>query len=709
MFTIVLDTQGQITVQAGQSAAILSQRLTGQGVTVLNPVLHCAAVASGSFTAVNCNLGLDSGIVLTTGRAATSGSLVGVNGASALLASNDNGLPGDPQLQPLAGMTTLDACSLEFDIVPMGDTIRFDYVFSSEEYKNAVCGPYNDAFAFFISGPGITDTQNLALVPGTTIPVTINSINDGIPGATGTLANCTAMGPGAPFIAYYINNSTGTTLTHQGLTSVMQAIHNVTPCGTYHLKIAIADAGDPLYDSGVFLRAASLQATNYSMVALPTLPALSDATFCIKGCLPGQFKVQRSQPLPQSQTLLLFCSGSAVGGVDYQPLPDSVTIAPGDSFTLVTVNALATVASGSRTLGVSLLTPFSCGVGGGVIDSITMEIYDAPSVTVSPLDTGICQFAQVRLVASGNPFAVFSWTPATGLTNASVANPLASPESNIVYTVTAIIPGTTCPMQQATVAITVSPAPIVKPSTDTVICYEHPVTLSPVLITTGSYDFHWAGPLGYHTNSENAVIDSVTQATAGFYTLTVTADSNGCSVQAIAEVYLFIPDSPLIATGRELCTGDPMPVWNITGTNIRWYGNATDTGTISPPDIYTTRPASYQFFVTQTINQCESPREAVIMTVNNCCDGPLEIPNAFSPNNDGLNDYFEVRTDYGHYPVRLTIYNRWGQVVYEGAQTRWDGRCHGIACEVGTYYYELVLGCIRGAEIKRTGDITLIR
>ncbi len=205
----------QIIVSPSQTAAVLAQRLSGQGVTILNPTLTCASGANGFFNSISSNLGLDSGIVLTTGRVATQGSSIGINGLSADLASTDNGFPGDPMLNPLAGQSTTNACDLEFDVVPNGDSIKFKYVFSSEEYINAVCGPYNDAFAFFISGPGISGTENMALVPGTNIPVTINSINDGVPGRTGHLSNCTNMGAGSPFTAYYIDNSMGTNLTHR--------------------------------------------------------------------------------------------------------------------------------------------------------------------------------------------------------------------------------------------------------------------------------------------------------------------------------------------------------------------------------------------------------------------------------------------------------------------------------------------------------------
>jgi hypothetical protein len=277
LFVFLLCTQSlhaQVAVSGNTTAQQMAQVLAGQGVVVQNPVLSCPVYAYGTFSAGVSNLGLDSGIVLTTGRAATSNNTFGVNGYAGGFASTNNGGQGDPQLTTLAGQSTYDACALEFDVIPSGDTLSFNYVFGSEEYTSATCGQYNDAFAFFISGPGITGQPNIARVPGTNIPVTINSINSGIPGPGNSIATCNAMGPGSPFTAYYVDNSNGTTITYRGMTTVLQAVRAVTPCSTYHLKIVIADAGNAAYDSGVFLKAGSLQTTGFKARAPVSRPAV---------------------------------------------------------------------------------------------------------------------------------------------------------------------------------------------------------------------------------------------------------------------------------------------------------------------------------------------------------------------------------------------------------------------------------------------------
>ena len=153
---------------------------------------------------------------------------------------------GDADLDDLINGSTFDAVVLEFDFIPQGDTVEFQYIFASEEYPEFVFS-FNDVFAFFISGPGISGgVQNLALVPGTSDPVSINTIN-----SSTNSALYTPNGTGSVGESQYTNPKV---VQFDGFTVPLTAISKVTPCKTYHLKIAIADVADGSYDSGVFLK-----------------------------------------------------------------------------------------------------------------------------------------------------------------------------------------------------------------------------------------------------------------------------------------------------------------------------------------------------------------------------------------------------------------------------------------------------------------------
>jgi hypothetical protein len=226
-----------MTITPMDTAENLAQALVGPGITISNVQYTGAAAASGYFTGgTAAGIGIDSGIVLTSGSAAnlngtsnTSGSITGTNG-----------VPGYAPLDALIpGYSTHDATVLSFDFVSAGDSAYFNYLFGSDEYNEWVGSSFNDVFGFFFNG------SNIALIPGTTTPVSINNINLG--------SNST----------YYNNNSSGAyAFEYDGFTDMFTAsITGLTAGTTYSIALAIADAGDYALDSGVFLQAGSFSET----------------------------------------------------------------------------------------------------------------------------------------------------------------------------------------------------------------------------------------------------------------------------------------------------------------------------------------------------------------------------------------------------------------------------------------------------------------
>ncbi|MDP2385618.1 MAG: choice-of-anchor L domain-containing protein [Bacteroidota bacterium] len=148
------------------------------------------------------------------------------------------------------GQKTFDVCFIEMDVVPTADTLSFNYVFGSEEYDEFVGSEYNDVFGFFITGKGIDGEKNLAVVPNSKSPVSVNSINNGKHEYGSRIM---AANP-----SYYVSNVNGALpIEYDGLTKLMEIRQAVTPYETYHIKMAIADVSDDSYDSGVLIEGQS--------------------------------------------------------------------------------------------------------------------------------------------------------------------------------------------------------------------------------------------------------------------------------------------------------------------------------------------------------------------------------------------------------------------------------------------------------------------
>uniref|UniRef100_UPI003750BB1B choice-of-anchor L domain-containing protein n=1 Tax=Flavobacterium sp. TaxID=239 RepID=UPI003750BB1B len=243
-------------------AQLVQNVLLGSGITVSNVKFNGSAANAllirdqvGHFTnGVSTNLGIDSGIILATGQAQAA---IGPNNAGGLTLATANPITGDSDLALLTTNTINNKAILEFDFVPIGQNLSFNFVFASEEYPEWTNTGFNDVFGFFLSGPGITGpytggAANIALIPSTIVPITINNLNNG--GAN--------LGP-CEYCAFYVNNGTGVTpalnatIQYDGFTTVIAA-NAIVQCGmTYHIKLAIANVGDNSLDSAVFLQAQS--------------------------------------------------------------------------------------------------------------------------------------------------------------------------------------------------------------------------------------------------------------------------------------------------------------------------------------------------------------------------------------------------------------------------------------------------------------------
>lgn len=411
---LALGLRAQLQVTPSSNAATLVNQLIGPGISVTNATINTQLDAAGTFISNGSNIGLPAGVLLTSG---TVGNAVGPNINTGITTAH--GSPGDPQLNALtAPFLTEDACILEFDMVATCDTIQISYVFGSDEYDEYVCTDFTDAFAFFISGPGIAGTQNIAVIPGSATPVSINTVNIGSVGANAFPPYPTNCNTGNA--AYFTTNNTGTTVEYDGFTVPLIAKSAVIPCSTYHIKLVIADAGDASLDSGVFLEQGGIRCVS---TAIQVASAINNPGYvnAIEGCVSGSFTFTRTGDTTQAQTVGYTVGGTATPAFDYPPLSGSVTFPA--MVSAVTINITATadgLVEGTESVQLILLDSLC---GAVFSDTATLFISDQIAVTAGPNFT-LCQDDTVQIGVPPQVGLSYTWLPATSLSSGTVSNPL---------------------------------------------------------------------------------------------------------------------------------------------------------------------------------------------------------------------------------------------------------------------------------------------
>lgn len=573
--------------------------LLGTGVTVSNITYNGNPGAISEFTAAGTNLGLASGIVMTTGTTINNGS--GPHGPNNSSNSGvDNGFGGSGLLSGIIGGTqTFNSATLEFDFIPYSDTVRFRYVFGSEEYPEfapPISSTYNDVFGFFISGPGITGLQNIAKLPNGSV-VSINNVNP----ITNT--------------AYYINNGDGnsppqngssTYIQYDGFTQVMEAVSRVECGKTYHLIMAIADVGDGIFDSGIFLEANSLSSkTPVDITYTLSQQVFSAPNLMAEGCVSATVKLERgTNNLASSLTIPINVSGTATEGVDYSNVPNSITFAAGQTAVQFTIDAFADLlVEGMETIILEFPILDPCGNITPII--INLGINDVQPVSVIVSDTTvICPGDIVELIAipSGgvNPYT-YSWN--TGETSSSI---FVTALNTQTYTVSVT---DNCLNETATGSGTITvpvytPLIISQTADITEICpYISAVLEAAPSGGAGNYTYQWSSSTGQ--NLGTASTQTVIPHTTTTYTVLVT---DKCGNQQTANIVYTITSPPLILTmspNVEICPGDSVLIGvTASGGYGQYYYLWPQTGeTTSQIWVKPAQTSSYQVIVS---DECQS-------------------------------------------------------------------------------------------------------
>jgi len=650
---------GQINLTGGMTADQAVQFLLGPNVQYSNATFTGDPLQFGQLDGLagSANFGIGSGIVLCTDDIQT----LSPSGVEGTIFANIN---TEPDLlavaQSVPGLinqnftitSVNNVAILEFDFVATGNNLSFNYIFGSDEYLEWVNSQFNDVFAFFLSGPGITGPYaspvgfpggaiNIAAIPGSNpaTPITISSVNNVVNNQ------------------FYIDNQTVVDIAGDGYTTVLQA-QSPIQCGqTYHIKLAIADCGDTGLQSFVCLEAGSFSVgTNLIQPIAVTTPGQSPipgfpANAILEGesCYDGIFVLSPPPCSLEPDTIQIVYSGSATLGTDYTTGGvTEIILFPDQPDTLFLSAFVDNLPEGDDSLSFSNVT--------SGYETITLSF-----IFENPLNNGDLDTASATLLL-----------------------------------------------------IDYSPISIAEVD-DHDLCSGVPVVIDtvPSTIQNGvpNYTYQWTNPSGASFSTANSItlIHGAPMPEEGEYMVTVT---DFCGNKDSSQFEVNIPPQPIADTTAvtisDVCEGEPLTIqveldpqfqytWYYTDLNNAQVTVGNNTNVLSFSSLFT-----QNFWVVEYETVCNYEASWSYFVDAEICE--VEIPNVFTPGDEYNPDEIDPATGdplgNNNFYIRglvkndgtprfpgssLQVFNRWGTLVYENSNYMNEWNPKDIA--EGVYYY----------------------
>ncbi len=488
-----------------------------------------------------------------------------------------------------------DVCILEFDFVAVGDFLSFNYSFGSDEYLAWVNTQYNDIFAFFLSGPGLSGPYasppefpdgaiNIAQVPDSDplLPITISSVNNNLNSE------------------YYIDNpSPNADIDLNGFTTLIEASSPVICGETYHIKLAIADCGDQSLESVVFLESNSFTVQFTEVIASPTTDGsiyYNNDTILVEGCNTGLFQFTRGDTM-DVDTVYFDVLGDTDPSdfVDSLSLPDFIVFDVGQDTVNIPIQAVVdTLNEPLEELTLYYSYIYDC-TGDTIVTSSTIWLQDQIPPVLEAEDMEMyCSslLIQPQIVQGDGPFW-WNW----GIVGDTITyeNVTAIPvefDTNYVettYWVTVLDP---CNYKDST-TITVTPLPI----PPLILAPQPGVAACPGLETVIGVDVQSGASPYTYLWSNGSVGETITLFPEEDQMVSVIVDDACAQSDSIAiPVTVAQPDGPLtaqVASVSNPCPGmnttlvvEPSGGYNADGYDYLWSTGATeDNITVAPEDL----------------------------------------------------------------------------------------------------------------------------
>lgn len=375
----------------------------------------------------------------------------------------------------------------------------------------------------------------------------------------------------------------------------------------------------------------------------------------------------------------------------------------GSSSSVAEFEHLYSNSEAAYTVSLKVITSFGC------IDSSSTEltVLAIPNV-VADGDKLICEGDQVMLSVTGA--TAYEWTPAESLSDPFSANPMAGPAFSTTYVVRGfVISG--CEASD-TVIVTVTDRVRAVAGPDGPICKGDSVQLfvDTDEIASGAFSYVWS-PV--ETLSDPTISNPIARPDVDIiYSVLV---SNGNCIPSVGQVFVTVSDYPQLNVVEEYFIvkggSERLEVYCCQDVDFEWSPTIGLSCSDCPNPI--AGPDESIVYTVKATNEAGcSVSELVRVTVlDRCDDSLLEMPNTFTPNNDGINDFFKVRGKGISRIDSFVIYNRMGQRIFESFDIGkgWDGTYNGVQLNSGVYVYMVEAQCSNGDTFIAKGNITLLR
>mgnify|MGYP003582869257 FL=1 len=606
----------------------------------------------GYFDATGTSFPFQNGIVLSTGK------IVNAQGPNTSLSDDGGnmGWNGDPDLNQALGLSnTFNATILEFDFIPLGNRISFDYIFSSEQYlSNPMSNQCNftDGFAFLLRRNGETNYQNLAVVPNTNIPVKVNTVR-----GSGTIC------PAANETYFDAFNGTVHPTNFNGQTKVLTAQSDVIPGETYHIKLVIADEGNHRFDSAIFLGGGSF---NFGI-------DIGDDRLIATG-----------NPLCTNETLAV--DATQIGATSYQWYKDTNLI-PGAT------NAIYNITSAG-----DYLVEINYGPTCQTTGAIKIEYAETLIVnqnTFTECDADANQDGKTVFDLNNIKNQLFTNLPANyvvsffDLTTSTTALPTnytnTTPFTQTIYARIMNIQG--C-YSDYPVNLRVNTFDDILVDETIGLCENESLILN---AGSGFTSYEW------NTNPPQFT-QQITVNSGGIYEVTVTNALN-CS-----KTKTFTIEASGIGTIEEIVINDfqenNSATIEISPTSLGDYEYSLDGINYQNSNVFSNLLAGEYTVYVQDKKGCGIVLETFYI---------LDYPRYFTPNNDGYNDAWNIKNleRRGLENSLITIYDRYGKLLKQliGNSSGWNGTFNNEVLPAADYWFTIEL--TNGKTVK--GHFSLIR